>query len=349
MKSKAFLLSTVSVALALLMTITACSKKAVDSSDDVTKSPQNSTTAVITSTEQTTVPDPPKTLLDRLEAIEVSSQTHDIPGLHSGYALVFDKNQNKILYSSDDVNGPMFPASTTKLLTALYALNVAETDLEIKVGTELQLVAGDSSKAGIRQGEIYTLHELIGLMLIPSGNDAAYAIARGVGAQLARENCSNGEALHAFCDGMNEYAKEALGLDNTNFITPDGYHDEAHVTTPLDMLKISVAASENETILEFSGMPEYTCSSSSGRSITVYNTNGLIKPGYLFYNKNVTGLKTGHTSAAGRCICVSYDDGVNSYIILVFNVKSEYGDSYSDTYYRNKNVSTLINYFLKLA
>ena len=96
-------------------------------------------------------------------------------------------------------------------------------------------------------------------------------------------------------------------------------------------------------------MVDYTCYSSSGRSITVYNTNSLLNPGYQFYNKFVTGLKTGHTSAAGRCICVSYDDGENSYIILVVNVKNEYGDSYKDTYYRNKNVSLLINYFVKLA
>ena len=68
-----------------------------------------------------------------------------------------------------------------------------------------------------------------------------------------------------------------------------------------------------------------------------------------FYNKYITGLKTGHTSVAGRCVCVSYDDGKNSYIILVFNVKNEYGDSDSDMYYRNKNVDILLDYFLKLA
>lgn len=349
MKSKALLLSCVSFALSLMLLVTACSKNADNTNDaNENKLPVNATT-VVTTTSQTIVPDGPKTLLDKLEAIRVSSQVHEISGLHSGYALVYDKNQNEILYSNTDVNELMFPASTTKLLTALYALSVADSDLQIKVGTEQQLVAGDASKAGIRQGETYTLHELVGLMLIPSGNDAAYAIARGVGAELAREGCSNGEALHAFCDGMNQYAKEKLGLDNTNFVTPDGYHDDAHVTTLMDMLKISVAASENEKILAFSGMTEYTCSSSSGRSITVYNTNGLVKPGNQFYNKYFTGLKTGHTSAAGRCICVSYDDGENSYIILVFNVKNEYGDSNTDTYYRNKNVDLLIKYFLKLA
>lgn len=348
-KYKSILLSSVCTFLALFLLLSSCSKdSAKENSDDITTISKN-TTGVITTTTPNAGPDDPETLFDRLEAIAVSSQIHEISGLHSGAALVYDKNKNEIIYSNEDINASLFPASTTKLLTAVYALSVADLDLEITVGTEQQLVAGDSSKAGIRQGEKYTLKELIGLMLIPSGNDAAYAIAKGVGSLLCREGCSNGEALHAFCDGMNQYAKTELGVDNTNFITPDGYHDDAHVTTLMDMLKISVAASENETILEFSGMTQYTCSASSGRSVTVYNTNNLITPGYQFYNKNITGLKTGHTSAAGRCICVSYDDGENSYIVLVFNVKNEYGDSYSDTYYRNKNVSTLINYFLKLA
>lgn len=331
------------------MLLSSCKSQSSDAGEKAITTEPSTITTVVTTAGDIDSSDVPQTLLERLEAISVSSQVHEISGLHSGYALVYDKNKNEIVYSNEDVDAAMYPASTTKLLTALYALSVSELDYEITVGTELQLVAGDSSKAGIRQGDTYTLYELIGLMLIPSGNDAAYAIARGVGALLCREGCSNGEALHAFCDGMNDFAKEKLGMENTNFITPDGYHDEAHVTTLMDMLKISVAASENETILEFSGMVSYTCESSSGRSITVSNTNGLIKPGYQFYNKYITGLKTGHTSAAGRCICVSYDDGENSYIVLVFNVKKEYGDSYNDTYYRNKNVNLLINYFLKLA
>lgn len=349
MKQKSILLSSICVVLGLLLLLSSCKPQSTDVSESPNTTNPSVTTTVTTTTEDVNSTDEPKTLYERLEAISVSSQTHEISGLHSGYALVYDKNKNEIVYSNEEVDAAMYPASTTKLLTALYALSVSDLEYEITVGTELQLVAGDASKAGIRQGDTYTLYELIGLMLIPSGNDAAYAIARGVGEQLAREGCSNGEALHAFCDGMNEYAKNELGLDNTNFITPDGYHDEAHVTTLMDMLKISVAASENETILEFSGMVSYTCESSSGRSITVSNTNGLIKPGYQFYNKYITGLKTGHTSVAGRCICVSYDDGENSYIVLVFNVKKEYGDSYNDTYYRNKNVNVLINYFLKLA
>lgn len=342
-KQKSLLLSVVSVFLSLVLLLVSCSNKN-DNNDSSKETTQKQTNTIVTTTQENNGTPPPQTLYDRLEAIAISSQIYNVTGLHSGASLVYDKNKNEILYSNEDINASLFPASTTKLLTALYALSVAELNYKITVGAEQQLVAGDSSKAGIRQGETYTLKELIGLMLIPSGNDAAYAIARGVGATLCREGCSNGEALHAFCDGMNAYAKTELGLDNTNFITPDGYHDDAHVTTLLDMLKISVAASENKTIMEFAGMVEYTCNSSSGRSITVYNTNSLLSS-----NKYVTGLKTGHTSAAGRCICVSYDDGDNSLIILVFNVKKEYNDANSDTYYRNKNVNVLIDYFIKLA
>ena len=348
MNKKSILISTLCWVLLLSMVFMSCSDKK-DNGSDKDNNEHKVTTSTVTTVDPSVDNEAPKNLYERLEAIAISSQVHEISGLHSGTALVFDKNKNEILYSNEDVEFPIYPASTSKLMTALYALSVADLGYEITVGTELQLVAGDASKAGIRQGETYTLKELVGLMLIPSGNDAAYAIAKGVGALLSRENCSNGEALHAFCDGMNSYAKNELGLDNSNFVTPDGYHDEEHVTTLLDMLKISVASSENATILEFSSMVEYTCSSSAGRQVTVYNTNGLVNPGNQFYNKYITGLKTGHTSVAGRCVCVSYDDGENSYIILVFNVKNEYGDSDSDTYYRNKNVDILLDYFLKLA
>ena len=339
-----------SLLLALLFLISACGKtKDADKQSESTADPSKVTTTVTTQKDGPTVDPQPETLKDVLDAISVSNNQYNVANLHSCAALVYDKNKNEILYSNEDINAKIFPASTTKLLTALYALHTADPDLEIKVSYEQQLVAGDASKAGINQGEKYSLEELIALMLIPSGNDAAYAIAKGVGSTMCRENCSIGEALSAFTAGMNEYAETVLGLENTYFVTPDGYHDDAHVTTLLDMLKISVAASENKTIMKYAAMNQYSCTSSTNRSVTVYNTNSFVSPGNAFYNKYVTGLKTGHTGIAGRCICVSYDDGENSYIVLMFRVKSEYGDTYSDSYYRNKNVHILLEYFTKNA
>lgn len=344
------LFSILSLLLALLLLITACDKTPKNNSDLSTENdPPKVTTPGTTDKNGSTGDKHPNALKDVLDSISVSSNQYDVTNLHSCAALVYDKNKNEILYTNEDINAELFPASTTKLLTALYALSVAEPDLEIKVGYEQQLVAGDSSKAGINYGEAYSLEELIAFMIIPSGNDAAYAIAKGVGATMCRENCSTGEALSAFVMGMNEYAKNVLGLENTFFVTPDGYHDDSHVTTLLEMLKISVAASENPIIMKYAAMSQFSCKSSTNRTVTVYNTNSFISPGNAFYNKYVTGLKTGHTGTAGRCICVSYDDGENSYIVLVFRVKSEYGDAYSDSYYRNKNVHILLEYFTKNA
>ena len=101
--------------------------------------------------------------------------------------------------------------------------------------------------------------------------------------------------------------------------------------------------------MKYSKMKNFSCKSQNGRTIEVSNTNSMLFPENAFYNSSITGLKTGHTTTAGRCICVSYDDGVNKLIVLMFRVKKEASDSYSDTYYRNKNVKILIDYFVSLA
>ncbi len=291
------------------------------------------TSEVTTGTEITTGPIVPKDI----------PVAQDIPSisLNQCFAVVYDEDTASIIFKNYGLDTRIYPASTTKLLTALYALHVCEPSYLIKVETELDQVASDASVAGIAKGQIYTLDQLIGMMLIPSGNDAAYTIAKGVGLKLCDEGCTIGEALLAFMNGLNEYAKEVIGTTNTNFITPDGYHDVNHKTTLMDMLRVSIAAEQNEIIMKYVGLRNCTFNGITGNKIEVKNTNKMLGSDYKYYNKYITGLKTGSTSIAGKCVCVSYDDGVRHYIILVYGAMTEQN--------RDANVSKIIDYFCKSA
>lgn len=237
------------------------------------------------------------------------------------FGAVLDVESGEVLYAKG-WGEKIYPASTTKLLTALFALSVCEPSVVFTPGDELELVASDSSIAYIKSNHALTLEMLIEGMLLPSGNDAAYVVAAGVGKRLAgEEGVSAREAVTKFMVELNKYAK-SIGLTGTQFTCPDGYHNDDHYTTLADMLMIGKLASENEIIHKYANTVTDDVTYASGHKMTWSNTNSLIDPSSPSYYRYADGLKTGTTEEAGYCLVASADKDGHRLIACIFNSKS---------------------------
>ena len=244
-------------------------------------------------------------------------------------AALYDFTDNSLLVSTD-LYEPIYPASTTKVLTALFALTLLDADDICVVGDEQSLVPSDSSVAGVRRGEVMTLENLLYAMLLPSGNDAAYAIAANCGRVLGNdpdtqenegELLAAADAVTVFMDGMNDYAF-AIGMQDTHFITPDGYHDSEHYTCLHDLLVMVKTAIENDEIMKIASTYQISFTIEGGRTYSLKNTNSLLNPDSSFYMKEAIGLKTGSTSAAGGCVITVAERNDHTVAALVYRAEN---------------------------
>lgn len=215
-------------------------------------------------------------------------------------AFVYDTKRG-FLYLTDEKEKRIFPASVTKLFTALTALDYLVPSDTAVVGDELELVFSDSSVAGLIKGESVTVDTLLAAMMLRSGNDAAYTLAAAAGKMiLGTKSCDAREAVNAFVEQMNKKAV-SCGLTGTHFENPDGYHHKNHYTTVMDMIIIAKTAINCSLLLEYTSKPSFAAVL-GGEAVVWRNTNALLNPQSEFYRKNVIGLKTGFTDAAGYCM-----------------------------------------------
>ena len=222
----------------------------------------------------------------------------------SPYIVLKDITNDRVLYSKA-ADTKCYPASLTKLVTALVATEVLTPETEITVGTEIRLIDPYSSRANLTVGMRMTFEQLMQAMLLPSGNDAAYAMAACAGRLLAgNENLTHKEAIAFFCGKMNEKA-QALGCTGTHFVNPDGIHDAAHFTTAADMTRIAAAVLENDLIARTVATPEVNDRLLSGETVHWQSSNRLIRPDNLYTYEGATGMKTGSTKEAGNCLIAS--------------------------------------------
>ena len=236
--------------------------------------------------------------------------------LRSENAFVYDVKNDRIIFRKGEEK-IVYPASTTKLLTALYALEIMEPDKLITPSDELELVASGSSIAYIKAEHTLTLEMLIEGMIIPSGNDAAYAIAAAGGRTLAEnEDLSGKEAVSHFMEKLNEYGK-SIGLCGTHFTVPDGYSSGEHYSTVEDMVIISKLALENEIISKYMKKQKDSVVYASGHTNEWKNTNEMLDKNSEYYSPYVTGMKTGSLNK-NYCFICSVDDGEDQYIIGLF-------------------------------
>ena len=251
------------------------------------------------------------------EAITITEE--ELNTLSSKTVFVYDPENAKFIYEKNTETN-IIPASITKLLTALYALNVAPIDLEITPRDELYLINPYSSVAGINGQQTFSLEQLVAAMLVPSGNDAAYAVAAGV-ARYTENNDSLGgrEALDTFMRNLNEYAK-TIGCTGTVFTVPDGLAGKEHYTTAHDLAIIGEYAINNPNISKYTSMDVCTLTTVSGHYFSWKNTNQLLNTNSKYYTAGVTGLKTGTLDLYSLMVSVNINE--STYILGIFDAPS---------------------------
>lgn len=243
-------------------------------------------------------------------------------------AGLFDIQENTMKFGKN-IYGRVYPASTTKILTAYVALKHGDLKATATVTEqELQLEEG-SSTCGLSVGDTISLEELLYGLMLCSGNDAANVIADLVGGNTEK-----------FAKLMNKEAL-ALGATTSHFINPHGLHSEDHYTTVYDMYLIFQAALQNDKFVEVISSQNHTASftHSSGESASLdwTNTNKYLNgevetPAGI----QVIGGKTGTTNDAGYCLVLySKNSSGNPYISIIYK-----SDSRENLYYEMSELLT---------
>ncbi len=232
-------------------------------------------------------------------------------------AILVEQTTGKVLFGKNETKR-IYPASMTKILTAITALPYFDLSDIIITGDEVKAVPAGSSLAHHRKGEALTFENIIRGLIIPSGNETANVVAAAVIKKITGdENIPYEEAEKQFCALMNEKAK-SLGATGTNFVNPHGFHDPNHYSTAYDMALFSRAAMNEdiirqvafEKVFQGNGAGISPDKSLSTQVYTWETHNSLIMPGEFFY-EYATGIKTGITDEAGPCVAASAEkDGV---------------------------------------
>ena len=208
----------------------------------------------------------------------------------SGSAIVMDMDTGTILYSKNALD-TYYPASITKIMTCMLALEYGNLDDVITCGDEVYRIEADSSHLGVWSGEQMTLRQALYGLMLQSANDLAMAIAVYVSG-----------SVEAFADLMNQKAA-ALGCVNTHFVNPHGLHDDYHYTCAEDMARISRAAYEIPAFRTLVSTEEYQIPPTNMVEDTRYFPNHhkmILGEGYYseYYKEWCTGGKTGFTDEA---------------------------------------------------
>ena len=234
-------------------------------------------------------------------------------------AILYELNTDTVLLEQD-ADARLYPASTTKLMTALVAMEYGNPEDIITVPAEaVDGLFELGSASYLLAGEEISFMDLMEYMLIASGNDAANAMAIHISGSIS-----------AFADLMNNRAQE-LGCTNTHFVNPHGLHDEEHYTSARDLLRIAKAAMQNPTIAEIVAKDEVVLpiTNKHPQTTTKYTTNYLIsrKSTREYYYEGAIGIKTGTTTPAGLCLVGACVKGDYTYYTVVLGAeKGENGE-----------------------
>ena len=231
------------------------------------------------------------------------------PAISAETAVLIDAASGKVLYDRR-MNAHMYPASTTKILTAMIALE--QLDSEEVVTVSENAVKQEGSSIYLKTGEKIKLKDLLYGMMLRSGNDSAVAVAEAAGG-----------SVEAFAEIMNERVK-ALGLENSHFVNPSGLQDENHYSSAYDLAMITREAFKNELFKEIVSAKTYQAEREGADSYKYfYNKNKTV-----FQYEGATGVKIGYTIAAGRCLVASARRDGTELIAVVLNDHDWFEDAY---------------------
>ena len=233
---------------------------------------------------------------------EKQESLDDEPEIGCKAAYVADPVTGKVFYEKR-AHEKMYPASTTKILTALVVLEKCDiTDTATVSKKALDLIPEGYSSAGLKVGEEHTIETLLYALLIPSANEAANVLAEHVSGSV--------EEFATLCNNR----AEELGCENLHFVNPNGIHDDNHYCTAYDLYLIAKECQKYDVFNKIVKTTSFTVPATTiynKNDRTYQNTNSLILPNSTsYYYSYCTGIKTGHTTPAGECLVASssHDD-----------------------------------------
>ena len=249
------------------------------------------------------------------------AQTSSV-SIGSTAAIMVEKSTGRILYEKRSTE-KLYPASTTKIMTAIVVLENANLDDMVTISkTSLENIPSGYVTVDLVEGEEISVKDLLYALMLPSANDAAYALAEYVGG-----------TVEGFSTMMNDKAT-SLGCKNTHFVNPNGIHNESHYSTAYDLYLIANYAMKNEVFREIVGTTEYTLPQTNLHSEldrVIKNTNELLYDTESNYYPYAVGIKTGHTTQAGNCLVAqSSRDGLD-FISVVLGGQGVNSNRFKDT------------------
>lgn len=258
------------------------------------------------------------------KSMEIESNLYDNwplgPAIGAQAAILMDANTGSILYAKN-IHEQLYPASITKLLTTYIAMKECELDEMVTFSEDAvhSIKWWEDANMGVYPGSILPMEEVLYGILVGSANEAAYAVAEHISGNL--EN---------FSFLMNKTAKE-LGCKNSNFVTPNGIHDENHYTTAYDIALIAKAFFADDTLAKMSSTPRFDVpvTETQTREGIILNAKSLLLPGKAYAYEPLIGTKTGYTDYARQTL-VSCAEKNGMKLICVI-MKEEAPAQYTDT------------------
>jgi len=230
----------------------------------------------------------------------------DLPAVRARAGILIDRSTGAVLWQKAS-DRRLHPASLTKMMTLLLAAELGRPDELVRVSRAAAYTHG--SDMGLRPGELWRLHDLMLGMALASGNDAAVAVAEHLGGSVS-----------GFARLMNRRAEE-LGMRDSRFYNPHGLTRPGHHTTAADLGRLALAVLNRPELAQMVAASRATVFSVDGnRQVDLYSTNHLL-PG----DEQFRGIKTGTTSAAGRCLAACAIRDGHTLVSVVLNSSDRYG------------------------
>ena len=234
--------------------------------------------------------------------------------LYAKSAILIETSTGEVIFEKN-ADEAMYPASTTKIMTALLGLQLGDMTAEITMDTVSANIPSDSSTIPLSVGEKINFQDLLYATMVRSGNEGANLIAETIGGSIS-----------GFVDMMNQAAQN-IGCTNTHFANANGLHDDYHYTTARDMAKIARVAMQNETFRAIANTYSYKLPGSNlqrARVIIGNSDNWLnASEDNTNYYQYATGIKTGFHARAGYCYVGSAEkDGVSLISVVFYTTKN---------------------------
>jgi D-alanyl-D-alanine carboxypeptidase (penicillin-binding protein 5/6) len=237
----------------------------------------------------------------------VSALTHPPIYVSGADAYVLIDAKSGTVLASYEGDKKIYPASTTKILTAIVALEKGSLDMKMTASVAaVHDIGKDGMNIGIQAGEVMTMEDLLNAMLVVSANETANIIAENI--------C---ETRQEFMDLCNQKAAE-IGATDTHYTNPCGMHEDSHYTTAMDLAKIARHAMQNEVFRSIVRKTSIQLSPTNKHSSwnTLYTSNILLRSNN-FEGYEITGIKSGYTDPAGRCLITSARNHAGEELIAV--------------------------------